>query len=754
MLKDIWAKSEPVGAEETLVQHTENIVETWEQLKERYENILGLPARFWEKSFISVLFHDFGKVADNFQDVLHDRKKYDHNYIRHEFLSGMVLLIYGKQEYRNEPMSLFAVFSHHKPLTSELFANQDAFASISVNMQDTIELVDWFDNQLKNKQLDLLSAKVNINQLFPQFFKKNEDGKNQMYLGFNDFFRDYQRKTYDTLTEISQGTQNRKTYIFYKALLNIADWTASAHSKLSSGLVYSKEEFTEKVKKKLEAENRDFQNGFSKFQLESVKEGSIITIAPTGSGKTEAALLWATQKQEHEKIIYLLPTRVTSNAIYERLKTYFGKDNCALVHSSALSYHKNLEDNDANKKRLTREYLKDKIFFKNINVCTIDQILTQGFNLGFWEIKSFHLFNAKIIIDEIHLYEPYTLGLIIATLAYLKNEFGAMFYIMTATMPKKLQNLLINTLSLTENNVIKDTALLQKARNTFEVRDKMVDELDEEIKAVLKENKKVLIVVNTVDEAIRLFEKYKKECADTICFHSRFIVKDRLEKERIILEKEKQNIPLLLIATQVVEVSLDIDFDILFTENAPIDAIIQRAGRVNRKRNETKETKVIVFKHQPVTEEFIYNREDFLVKTFEILTKHHGERLTEEILLEFVDKVYENYEVQKDEKYQRGLKAYQVTQQKLSYITDNMGLEETYTRDGLDSQNVIPMGYKGKLDGKEKSLYEVSIRKSKLKGAKTVIDDKDKWITYIDYEYNSETGLIFKKKDKTTLIFL
>jgi len=76
------------------------------------------------------------------------------------------------------------------------------------------------------------------------------------------------------------------------------------------------------------------------FQIESLQNHNILAIAPTGSGKTEAALLWASQKNQYDKIMYLLPTRVTSNAIYHRLNNYFGNDNVAVIHSSAFFLRK------------------------------------------------------------------------------------------------------------------------------------------------------------------------------------------------------------------------------------------------------------------------------------------------------------------------------------------------------------------------------------------------------------------------------
>lgn len=726
MLEDILAKSEP---RESLVVHTQNVVDIWSQLKIRYGQHLNFSDDFWVKSYLSVLFHDFGKVADNFQDVLSKKKEYDPNYIRHEFLSGIVLLLYGQSVYKAEPESLFAVFSHHKPLTDELFQEKDSLATISISEENLKELIDWFNKQLK--ALEQVAIRIDLAQRLPRYFEKNpENGVNHLYSHFKYFFDNFKGGN------ISKSIRTR--YIFYKALLNIADWTASAHQELNDGFSFTQKDLEEKVKQRAK---KNFQ-GFKKFQLDSLKLGSVLAIAPTGSGKTEASLLWASQKNEFDKIVYLLPTRVTSNAIYNRLSNYFGKENCAVVHSSAYLYQKNLDDTFEKK-----HYLKDKTFFKNINVCTIDQVLTQGFNLGFWEIKTFHLFKAKIIIDEIHLYEPYTLGLIISTIKYLKQDFQTEFFVMTATMPKNLQALLKQTLGIGDESLIKDRQLLNEARNYFEVKEKLVDELESEIIDALNKYNKVLLVVNTVDEAIRLYEYYKGKKAYVICYHSRFIQKDRISKEKEITTIEGNDSPILLIATQVVEVSLDIDFDIMFTENAPMDAIVQRAGRVNRKRKKS-DSKIIVFKHQPVAEEWIYNKEDFLNKTFEILKSRNGQKLTEQELTSLVDEVYDGYDVTQEDSYKIGLSVYhRIQKENLHYIKDNVGLPDIYTREGLDSVNVIPLKFKESLikaSDIEKSLHEVSISKKKLwMGQK----EPDKWFTYFDCEYNYETGLKFRKKE-------
>lgn len=737
----ILAKSKPF--EESLIVHTENTLSVWSDLKNRYQSSLEEDEAFWKKSFLSILFHDFGKVTQNFQWVIQRKKKYSKNeYVRHEFVSGVFLYYSNVKVFEQAPYSIFAVFSHHQPLTDTLFQD-DGFVDITATEEDMLYILEDFNSKLQNRGIETLNPKL-IPYIIKRFQKDN---------GISKLYGDFQRflKVYLGRQDLSQSI--RKEYILYKAILNIADWTASGHSTLPASFNFNLEYLKNKILEKLRDEGKhEIANNFTfrKFQLDSLHQGNVLAIAPTGSGKTEASLIWASLKLEHSKILYLLPTRVTSNAIYKRLNSYFDKENTAVVHSSALLYRKEIEDNFEK-----TEYLKDKTFFKNITVCTIDQILTQGFNLGYWEIKTFHLLKSKIIIDEIHLYHPYTLGLIISTIEYLKNEFGAEFFIMTATMPSKLKQLLQKTLEISDSSLIQDIELLNEARNTFEVRDKLVDDLDDEIKNAIKKYKKVLIVVNTVDEAIRLYKKYKSKVDYPICFHSRFIQKDRFEKEQDILEREKQGKSMLLIATQVVEVSLDIDFDILFTENAPIDAIIQRAGRVNRKRDKTKKTKVIVFKHQPVSEEHIYlTVPEILDKTFEQLKNNHKKKLTEKELSNLVDTVYKDFDVETHNSYIEGKKRYFEVQKSHHFIKDNPEIDKVFTREGIDSTNVIPSCFEEELykeSPEYKSKYELSISYKKTKYIRTYQDKTHNWFKYINTSYDSEIGLTFDKKSNAEL---
>lgn len=792
MLENIWAKpNKPyeniIG--ETLAEHTDALIHFWKEIKERYQDLIQKDDEFWYDSFVAILFHDLGKVSENFQNLMgwverQEQPKFD-QLVRHEFLSGLFLANL-RPILIKKPSSLFAVFSHHKAFTIDFFAGQ--IGQWSATQENLNAFFDY--------------VRVKLEETYPNdsrnaFIRISESDRVSMFY-LNDHFKNMAEMS-ARATNLIYGkaisnvlASDRKEYIYQKALLVASDWTASQEKErrtLERSLIFNQDYLKNKIVEKLRKSGKNkIADGFTfrDFQLiADTKEVSVIAIAPTGSGKTEAALLWASHKNEFNKILYLLPTRNTSNALYLRLKGYFNESNTAIVHSSAKLFRQNEAEKQKREQKETGEisdgsfdfsnliYLRDQAFFKPVTISTIDQLLTMGFNAGEWELRTFHLLEGRVIIDEVHAYAPYTLGLLIASIKYLKENFNTKFFVMTATMPKQLEQLFKEALTDSQGNkpeIIRDNQLLQKARNEVWVIDKNIDELKDRLISNLHNGKKILVVVNTVDEAIRLYNDFKESCSEynPICYHSRFIQKDRIKKEEKILDNEKENISQLLIATQVVEVSLDIDYDILFTENAPIDAIIQRAGRVNRSRDEKKHTEVIVFQHSSITEkvyEEAFNK-GVLTDTFDKLFLKNGKRLTEQDWLDLVNEIYKDWNFVEHPSYIEGLKKYETIQRNnLNYIMDftsTLG-EKVLTREGLDTVSFIPLQFLNdckKLKKEKKSNkieeYVISVRKKRfnayLYGWKSYglsekpIEEIFENYRFIEIEYNEEVGLVFPEK--------
>ena len=151
------------------------------------------------------------------------------------------------------------------------------------------------------------------------------------------------------------------------------------------------------------------------------------------------------------------------------------------------------------------------------------------------------------------------------------------------------------------------------------------------ILSIVMSGHKVLVVVNTVDTCQKMAEELGM--LNPICYHSRFIEKDRKAIERNI---ENAN---LVIATQIVEVSLDIDFDWLYTECAPPDALAQRAGRVNRYRDPNRNSQVIIFKPGEKSQRLYNPLEDpeLLSRTYEAFRDASCSRIKESDLLEILE---------------------------------------------------------------------------------------------------------------------
>lgn len=669
-MRKIYAKQD-----ETLVEHTNRCLNVWNQLKKIYYPFI-LDQGFWNKSFLTVIFHDIGKIVDSFQDMISARIEgrfynYDLNF-RHELLSGVLVARFLDKDL----LPIAAVFSHHRKLNDELFES-DKGRNVQYSRQDIIDFVDYFQDQL-SKSGSSISADQFRN--FPEF-----NGK--------QFYDMFWKLIYERMDSLNANDRNR--YIFYKGILNTCDWLGSGHNDPIDSLKIQKEILRDKISLKVgvSVQFDDFQNQCANTS------GDCLIVAPTGSGKTEAALLWAGIKPL--KIVYLLPTRVTSNAIFERMETYFGESNVGLVHSSAFDYlsEKN-EDYDF------KDYNLERTFFKPLTVATIDQLLSTGFNVGQWAMKELNCIGAKVIIDEIHAYDFYTLGLTIATIRHFR-KLGTSFFLMSATIPRFLMKL-IET-EVPGIVVIRNNSLMEKSRNRFIVEDHGIDECETDIVVKVRDGKKVLVVVNTVNEAIRLYEHYAE--ISPLCYHSRFIVKEKKAKEKEITDASEAEKGRLVITTQVVEVSLDIDFDMLFTENAPADAIIQRAGRINRKR-EKSDSVVTIVRHKEVSEK-VYDPA-LLRKSYDEFSKYHNQYVTEEDFLTIVDHVYNDVNIESDEKFIEGLEQYNKVQEHYNFIQDvypNDSDVFTRIRDYLKI-SVIPEAFLEEVKGKkpkEKAKYLVDV---------------------------------------------
>lgn len=692
--------------------------------------------RFLKSSLLTVVLHDIGKNTAIFQEMMYVSRKgkrfnYKKNY-RHELVSflyaiaGNVAL--SKQEHGqligNIPLEVLVILGHHKKINPDMasFDRESRSKKPSINMEGVNSAL------LLAKNIFMEEGYEFPEQLFKFSAKDNPYERASQFLNnyFPKLVQDETKPVYESI---------RPTYLLLKAILHYSDWHGSAGIDVKYSLKkYADDLFNDIEKRCLDKEIKF--DGLRPFQDECANTlGHIIAVAPTGSGKTEASLLWALNNLQDlgvGKLIYLLPTMVTANSIFERLEDYFGKGNVGLTHSTATFM---FQDEDENTSEM-RNVLFDKTFIKPATVATVDQLLAAGFNTGKWSLIEANAANSVIIIDEIHSYDSWTLGLIIESLKHF-SELGARFMLMSATLPKYLINLFVETLP--NVTVIRDETLLKSCRNRYKTFDKYIDDVIPEIEQSVNDGKKTLVVVNNVAKCQELYEKLIH--LEPMCYHSKFILKDRTKKEKYIDDCH------LLIATQVVEVSLDIDFDVMFTECAPPDAIAQRAGRVNRRREKIS-SYVYIYKASETSHK-IYDSDSsgLLERSFNAF-ESSPEKITESKLIEIVETVYSDIEIKSTDNFKDASGQYSKTQERLKGIFDNPNktdVNEVTRKTDYRQVPVIPSKFKDEISNlppSKRRLYEIKMPYW------YVMKHKDQDGIFCDMEYDQNIGARFIEDDE------
>jgi len=361
--------------------------------------------------------------------------------------------------------------------------------------------------------------------------------------------------------------------------------------------------------------------------LRGVRGPALLLVeAPMGEGKTELAFLAHLRLQaanQHRGLYVALPTQATGNALFERALTFlhaFSEDaflDLQLVHGGV-----QLEDSVQHLRGVYGERgdnISSSSWFSKrrrgllspYGVGTIDQALFASLNVKHHFVRLWGLANRVVVLDEIHAYDTYTSGLIESLLRWLK-ALDCSVVMMTATLPEKLRNALLRAwgvdasdipdlayprLLLADGQGVSGSAF--SSREMPKVRLVAIGEEEKEESLAwcalecLKWDGCGAVIVNTVDRAQAVYRKVKEHAGEDvllILFHARFPADERSDREDVVLKifgkDGKRPCRALLIATQVAEQSLDIDFDFLITDLAPIDLVLQRAGRLHRHQRE------------------------------------------------------------------------------------------------------------------------------------------------------------------------
>lgn len=552
---EILAKSEP---KETLDEHTETVIQflvkvlEWKKkgIKRIFEITSHSQDKILARLFAMSYLHDIGKTSYSFQKFI---RKEQHSSFPHALL-GVPFIVSAVEPLRVDSTEIFpeaiSIMSHHTPFYYGLYATiQDNQADKFLIMDKALE----FYNKLTESYENVFGKK------YP-FSLKDPKLDSSLYEILDIIKKPIKFNRPENLREI---------HSFFVDFLHTVDWLGSGKS---FDYIFSENNILTKLESAMK-QNKQF-SGWNQIQQNTQGiDGNLLLSAPTGQGKTEGSLLWASRNVHLGKIIYLLPTRVTTNAIYKRLK--FLGNSVGISHgTSALIVAE--EERWINREIMARR-LRGGSFMEPITVATVDQLLLPHFNWKYWEMIEQNASNSAIILDEIHAYDHYTLALITQM---VKKFPKSRFCYMSATLPTYIQKHLTQ-LHQNKITIVQDKEHLDLSRHNIQFIETAIDNSVDEIRQYYKEGKKVLIILNTIKDAIRFYQNFSD--LNIVLYHSRFIERDRRKKEKLIEEANDKNKGCIVVATQVVEVSLDIDFDILFTQITPLDALVQRLGRVNRK---------------------------------------------------------------------------------------------------------------------------------------------------------------------------
>ena len=489
------------------------------------------------------VLHDIGKVSPLFQQTLkHGYVRMPGFIFRHEIASLFFLSLLDDSE---KDVVIDMIAAHHKSIYDDvrslglldLDGYEDSFGIHSERFEEwspvALDILEHFD--------------------FPVHPIGLEEA----------------RSNYEYAVSHCEGL--KAGYSLWKGLLMASDQMASALETVDGQLV--KKLF---VCPDLSFYNR--KNNLYPLSLTSVDDsrGHTLVTAPTGAGKTDFLM-----RRCKGRVFYTLPFQASINAMYNRFKEDL-KDTDAQIH--LLHAASNLKVQDGK----VEERIMQRHVGASIKVLTPHQMASIVFGVKGYEAMMLDLKGCDVILDEIHTYSS-TIQAIVLRIIEILRVIGCRIHVGTATMPQVLYDKILSLLGGAEKVYevkLTDDVLRSFNRHIVHKLSSMDDSyqiLDSDI----NDRKKILIVCNQVRRAQSVYLSLKEQYPDVpmmlIHSHYRRIDRQGLEVDLKGVYNQLQE-ACIVVSTQVVEVSLDISFDVMITECAPIDALIQRFGRINRKR--------------------------------------------------------------------------------------------------------------------------------------------------------------------------
>lgn len=509
-----------------------------------------------EKAATAALLHDIGKAHPVFQKRLNGEKS--EQTFRHE-IASLFFLPLVPENWRDDVIEM--IVAHHKSIRQD--SSLKGILDLEQHEPNVFEyhLGDW--DGWSPVALDILQC---FGMATHPISRKEVENVYDYVIGF-----------------CKRKVKKERGYSALRGLLMGADHFASAMM-----------DKTEEMLKNLYLKpNLSFFSRtsdlypLSRYPADSEKPHTMV-VASTGAGKTDFLF-----RRCRGRVFYTLPFQASINAMFFRLVNDLKRDNPNLdirvLHAaSALIEKEDVDREDIVLQRHPGSAIKVLTPYQLAGIA----LGSKGYEAMIVDVKG-----CDIILDEVHTYSAVSQAIVLKLISVLKS-LDCRLHIGTATMPSILYNRIIEILGPDQ---VLETKLTAKELDQYDrhVVHKIAswDSSDAVIKAAVAAGQKVLIVCNRVQSAQTIFEKIRIEYpdVDSLLLHSRLKRKDRKHREKLVIGLDEHANPTgrfntasgacIVVSTQVVEVSMDISFDLMLTECAPLDALIQRFGRVNRKRN-------------------------------------------------------------------------------------------------------------------------------------------------------------------------
>jgi CRISPR-associated endonuclease/helicase Cas3 len=375
-----------------------------------------------------------------------------------------------------------------------------------------------------------------------------------------------------------------------RALLRIADTRASIQEKESQNWVPAPKDPQFSYTFPYER-----PRGVQEAIQEGWDEPAMILRAPTGSGKTDASLLWARHQIDAgraDRCVIAMPTRFTSNSLSLDVDKNVSKT--GLYHSSAwyARYKEDADENAEAKHRAQELHRMARLLATPVTVCTIDHLCialtgTREDHFGIF----YHLCNSCVVIDEADFYDPFVQANLRVLLRVLR-QFDVPVLVMSATVPDAAQDFYsISALAEDTSDLVRTRCTIKDAGNA-EIPSRE-EEAPFEVEAILQqiaedETPTAIVYANTVKRALAYYDWFCEHNVEPILYHSRFTEPDKKRKENTLIDAlgqeawKRGEAHGVAILTQIGEMSLNISAPVMVSDLCPYDRLAQRAGRLGR----------------------------------------------------------------------------------------------------------------------------------------------------------------------------